>query len=85
MIARARKKDKIVSMPESRLGLKMRHTRLLKGLTLKKVAELAECSESFCPGSKTETRTRRSRRCTASHWRSKCLYRDCFRTVATMI
>ena len=47
MIARARKKDKIGSMPESRLGLKMRHTRLLKGLTLKKVAELAECSESL--------------------------------------
>jgi transcriptional regulator with XRE-family HTH domain len=47
MIARARKKDKIGSMRESRLGLKMRHTRLLKGLTLKKVAELAECSESL--------------------------------------
>lgn len=47
MIARAGKKDKIVSMPESCLGLRMRHTRLLKGLTLKKVAELAECSESL--------------------------------------
>ena len=34
-------------MPESRVGLKMRHTRLLKGLTLKKLADLAECSESL--------------------------------------
>lgn len=32
---------------ESRVGLKMRHTRLLKGLTLKKLADLAECSESL--------------------------------------
>jgi transcriptional regulator with XRE-family HTH domain len=47
MIARARKKAKTVSTPESRLGLKMRHTRLLKGLTLKKLADLAECSESL--------------------------------------
>ena len=85
MIARARKKNKIGPMPESRLGLKMRHTRLLKGLTLKKVAELAECWESVLYRIETETRTHRSRRCTASHWRSKCLYRGCFRTVATMI
>ena len=47
MIVRARKKDKIVFMPESRVGLKMRHTRLLKGLTLKRLAEMAECSESL--------------------------------------
>ena len=47
MIAGARKKDRIGSMRESRVGLKMRHTRLLKGLTLKRLAELAECSESL--------------------------------------
>lgn len=47
MIAAARKKAKTVQTPESRLGLKMRHTRLLKGLTLKKLAVLAACSESL--------------------------------------
>jgi transcriptional regulator with XRE-family HTH domain len=47
MIAVSRKKPKTTQTPESRLGLKMRHTRLLKGLTLKKLADLAECSESL--------------------------------------
>lgn len=47
MIAAARKKPKTVQTPESRLGLKMRHTRLLKGLTLKELALRASCSESL--------------------------------------
>jgi transcriptional regulator with XRE-family HTH domain len=47
MIAAVRKKSKMVRTPESRIGLKIRHTRLLKGLTLKKLAHLAECSESL--------------------------------------
>ncbi|MFA6264161.1 MAG: XRE family transcriptional regulator [Pseudolabrys sp.] len=33
--------------PESRVGLKMKHMRLLKGLTLKELAGLAQCSESM--------------------------------------
>ncbi|WP_024511863.1 cupin domain-containing protein [Bradyrhizobium sp. ARR65] len=33
--------------PETRIGLKMKHRRLLKGLTLKGLAELAGCSESL--------------------------------------
>ena len=45
MVAAARKKGPIES-PEIRVGLKMKHTRLLKGLTLKQLAELAGCSES---------------------------------------
>lgn len=32
---------------ENRVGLKMKHARLLRGLTLKRLAELAECSESL--------------------------------------
>src|SRR5258708_4070432 len=57
MTAAVQKKSKLVSRPlsksasvqalESRVGLKMRHTRLLKGLTLKKLADLAGCSESL--------------------------------------
>lgn len=47
MKAAARKKGKSVQTPESRVGLKMRHMRLLKGLTLKKLAGLAHCSESM--------------------------------------
>ena len=42
-----RKKKKRVQTPESRVGLKMKHMRLLKGLTLKKLANLAHCSESM--------------------------------------
>lgn len=34
-------------LSEVRIGLKMRHTRLLKGLTLKQLAETAGCSESL--------------------------------------
>lgn len=33
--------------PEVRVGLKMKHTRLLKGMTLKQLAESASCSESL--------------------------------------
>ncbi len=36
-----------VGAPEVRIGPKMRHTRLLKGLTLKQLAETADCSESL--------------------------------------
>lgn len=32
---------------EARIGLKIRHTRRLRGLTLKEVADAAECSESL--------------------------------------
>src|SRR6187402_2899381 len=42
-----RKKKKQVQKAESRVGLKMKHMRLLKGLTLKKLASLAHCSESM--------------------------------------
>ena len=45
MNAAVRKKEKRVQTPESRVGLKMKHMRLLKGLTLKKLAGLAHCSE----------------------------------------
>lgn len=41
------KKKVTVDNPEIRLGLKMKHRRLLKGLTLKALAELAGCSESM--------------------------------------
>src|SRR5882757_2165609 len=47
MVAAARKKGPVVDIPEIRVGLKMKHTRLLKGLTLKQLAELAGCSESL--------------------------------------
>src|ERR1700738_4827582 len=42
----AKKKGPVVDIPEIRVGIKMKHTRLLKGLTLKQLAELAGCSES---------------------------------------
>jgi transcriptional regulator with XRE-family HTH domain len=45
MVAAVRKKEPVVA-PGIRVGLKMKHTRLLKGLTLKQLAELAGCSES---------------------------------------
>jgi transcriptional regulator with XRE-family HTH domain len=41
------KKKAAVDSPEIRVGLKMKHRRLLKGLTLKALAELAGCSESM--------------------------------------
>jgi transcriptional regulator with XRE-family HTH domain len=47
MVAAAKKKGPIVDSPEIRVGLKMKHMRLLKGLTLKQLAELAGCSESL--------------------------------------
>jgi len=47
MTAAVRKKEKRVQRAESRVGLKMKHMRLLKGLTLKKLASLAHCSESM--------------------------------------
>ncbi|MEY2488057.1 MAG: hypothetical protein QOH39_3705 [Verrucomicrobiota bacterium] len=47
MVAAAKKKGRVVDSPEIRVGLKMKHTRLLKGLTLKQLAELAGCSESL--------------------------------------
>ena len=47
MVAAAKKKGPVVESPEIRVGLKMKHTRLLKGLTLKQLAELAGCSESL--------------------------------------
>jgi transcriptional regulator with XRE-family HTH domain len=47
MVAAARKKTPVVDIPEIRVGLKMKHTRLLKGLTLKQLAESAGCSESL--------------------------------------
>jgi transcriptional regulator with XRE-family HTH domain len=46
MKAAVRKKEKRVQTLESRVGLKMKHMHLLKGLTLKKLASLAHCSES---------------------------------------
>ena len=47
MVAAAGKKEPAVAIPEIRIGLKMKHMRLLKGLTLKQLAELAGCSESL--------------------------------------
>jgi transcriptional regulator with XRE-family HTH domain len=47
MVAATKKKGPVVDSPEIRVGLKMKHTRLLKGLTLKQLAELAGCSESL--------------------------------------
>jgi transcriptional regulator with XRE-family HTH domain len=47
MAATVRKKSIAVEPPEFRVGLKMKHTRLLKGLTLKQLADLAGCSESL--------------------------------------
>ncbi|WP_245476486.1 cupin domain-containing protein [Bradyrhizobium sp. Leo170] len=41
------KKKVTVDNPEIRVGMKMKHRRLLKGLTLKALAELAGCSESM--------------------------------------
>lgn len=41
------KKSNNAQAPENRVGLKMKHARLLRGLTLKKLAELAACSESL--------------------------------------
>lgn len=37
----------LAGSPEVRVGPKMRHTRLLKGLTLKQLADAAGCSESL--------------------------------------
>src|SRR5258708_16047021 len=45
MVAAVRKKGP-VEVPEIRVGLKMKHTRLLKVSTLKQVGGLAGCSES---------------------------------------
>src|SRR5260370_42140280 len=45
MVAAVKKKAPVAAT-EIRVGLKMKHTRLLKGLTLKQLAELAGCSES---------------------------------------
>jgi transcriptional regulator with XRE-family HTH domain len=36
-----------IALPEVRIGPKMRHTRLLKGLTLRQLADAAGCSESL--------------------------------------
>jgi transcriptional regulator with XRE-family HTH domain len=47
MVASVRKKSVAIQTPEIRVGLKMKHTRLLKGLTLKQLADLAGCSESL--------------------------------------
>jgi transcriptional regulator with XRE-family HTH domain len=47
MVAAVRKKSVAIETPEIRVGLKMKHTRLLKGLTLKQLADLAGCSESL--------------------------------------
>src|ERR1700737_88576 len=47
MVASVRKKSVAFDPPEIRVGLKMKHTRLLKGLTLKQLADLAGCSESL--------------------------------------
>ena len=46
-------KDDGPASSELRVGLKMKHTRLLKGLTLKQLADAAGCSESLL--SKIET------------------------------
>jgi transcriptional regulator with XRE-family HTH domain len=46
MVAVAKKKA-ASETPETRIGLKMKHRRLLKGLTLKALADLAGCSESM--------------------------------------
>jgi transcriptional regulator with XRE-family HTH domain len=46
MVAAAKKKA-VSEVAETRIGLKMKHQRLLKGLTLKALAELASCSESM--------------------------------------
>jgi transcriptional regulator with XRE-family HTH domain len=43
----ARKREKIRSETAPRIGPKIRHTRLLKGLTLHHLAEAADCSESL--------------------------------------
>src|SRR5260370_26046489 len=45
MVAAVKKKAPVAAT-EIRVGLKMKHTRLLKGLTLKQLAGLAGCSES---------------------------------------
>jgi transcriptional regulator with XRE-family HTH domain len=47
MKAAVKKKAKVVQTSEGRIGLKMKHMRLLKGLTLKELAGLAHCSESM--------------------------------------
>ena len=47
MKAAIRTKKMRTRTPESRVGLKMKHMRLLKGLTLKQLAGLAHCSESM--------------------------------------
>jgi transcriptional regulator with XRE-family HTH domain len=41
------KKPANAQATENRVGLKMKHARLLRGLTLKKLADLAACSESL--------------------------------------
>src|ERR1700756_5812701 len=46
MVAAAKRKA-AGETAEIRIGLKMRHQRLLKGLTLKALADLAGCSESM--------------------------------------
>jgi transcriptional regulator with XRE-family HTH domain len=47
MVAAVRKKSVAIDPPDIRVGLKMKHTRLLKGFTLKQLADLAGCSESL--------------------------------------
>lgn len=47
MVATVRKNSIAIEPPEFRVGLKMKHTRLLKGLTLRQLANLAGCSESL--------------------------------------
>jgi transcriptional regulator with XRE-family HTH domain len=46
-VAAPGKKPAAAQAVEGRVGLKMKHARLLRGLTLKKLAERAECSESL--------------------------------------
>src|ERR1700753_3881907 len=43
----ATKKKPVAELPEAKVGLRMKHRRLLKGLTLKALAESAACSESM--------------------------------------
>jgi transcriptional regulator with XRE-family HTH domain len=47
MKSKAADADALRGLGEVRVGPKMRHTRLLKGLTLKQLADVAGCSESL--------------------------------------
>lgn len=47
MVAAVKKKTANDATETTRIGLKMKHRRLLKGLTLKALADLAGCSESM--------------------------------------